>query len=75
MPLPRRRVLLLPLLAELLAHDVRRRQHEPVPRHEREVRVRALVADEVGPVVLREVGVDDRDDAADLVGVAVEAGG
>ena len=74
-PLPRRRILLLPLLLELLAHDTRRREDEPMPRHERQVREGDFVAAEVRALVLLQVRVDDADDAADLVAVALEAGG
>lgn len=75
MPRPSGRVFPLPLLLELLAHDLRRREDQPVPRHEGQVGVGDLVPDEVRPVLLLEVGVDDGDHAADLVPVAVEAAG
>jgi len=74
-PRPRLWVRLLPLLQEVLAHNVGLLEQQPVPRHERQVRVRGLIADEVLLACLLEVAVDDADHAADLVAVAVETGG
>lgn len=65
MPRPGLRILSLPLLAEVGAHELRGEEQRPVPRHEGEVGIRALVADEVGFAGLLEVAVDDADDATD----------
>lgn len=74
-PGPGGRVLLLPLLGEVLAHHVRGQQDEPVPGHEGQVGVGDLVADEVGLAGGLELAVEHADHAADLVAVAVQAGG
>jgi len=74
-PRPGFGVLLAPFLLKPLAHDVRLGQQQPMPRHEHEIRVRALVANQVLLSGLLEVAVDDAQRAADLVAVAVKAGG
>lgn len=45
-----------------------------MPGHEGQIGVRALVADEVRCTLLLQVGVDDAEDAADLVAVTLFAG-
>ena len=72
MPRPRRRVLLFPVLLEAFTHDVRRREQQPMPRHEHKVRKSALVADQVLAARLREVRIDHANHALDLVTVAVK---
>ena len=45
-----------------------------MPRHERQIRVRALVADEVRLAGFLEMAVDHAEDATDFVAVAIQAG-
>ena len=45
-----------------------------MPRHERQIRVRALVADEVRLAGFLEMAVDHAEDSTDLVAVAIQAG-
>lgn len=72
-PSPTSRVLLLPLLRKVLTHDVRLVQQQPVPWHEAQIRIADAVAAQVGLLGLRQVVVDDAEDAADLIAVAIEA--
>lgn len=72
-PSPASRILLLPLLWKVLTHDLRLVQDQPVPRHEAQIRIADAVATEVGLLRLRQVGVDNAEDAADLITVAVQA--
>ena len=45
-----------------------------MPGHERQIRVRALVADQVRLAGFLEMAVDHAEDSTDLVAVAIEAG-
>ena len=63
MPRPGFRVLSLPLLREVSSHELRREDKTPMPRHEGEIGIGALVADEVRLAALLELAVDDADDA------------
>lgn len=46
-PCPSIRVLFLPLIGKIFAIDMRRVEQQPMPRHESQVRVRALVSYQV----------------------------
>lgn len=72
-PRPSRRVLLLPLVGEVGAHDMRRAQQQPVPRHEGQISVGQFVANQIGGASLLQMGVNDSNYATDFVAVAVEA--
>lgn len=73
-PLPRNRILLFELLDKALTHDVRRLRQQPMPRHESQIRIGALVADEILAAGFLEVCVNHAEDTMDLVTVALEAG-
>ena len=62
-PRPGFRVFSLPLLREVRSHELRWEDKTPMPRHEGEIGIGALVANEVRLAAFLELAVDDADDA------------
>lgn len=65
MPRPGFWPLSLPFLGELSSHELRWEKKSPMPRHEGEIGISALVANEIRLGGFLEVAVDDTDDATD----------
>lgn len=65
MPRPGFWVLSLPLFREVSSHELWWIKKQPMPRHEGEIGISALVANEVRLAGCLEVAVDDADDATD----------
>lgn len=63
MPRPGFWILSLPLLREVSSHEMWREKKGPMPRHEGEIGISALVANEVWLAGFLELAVDNADDA------------
>ena len=70
-PLPALRIFFLPLIREVLAHNTRLVQKQPMPWHERQICVCALVSGQVWLFCLLQVAINHAKHTANLVAVAV----